>query len=86
MPDMDPLLLLILRVALGLVYVSLLLGITRSWRAWLLFCFPFFPPEIQTLALACAIVWAIKAEKEAREKQTEEIKRTAGLFGPRPVP
>lgn len=86
MPDLEPLVFPIIRIILFGTYVHLLWGITRDWRAWFwLLGFPVMPPEIQTMLLACSLLFVLRAEKAKRDEKTAETKSTASFFGPRPV-
>jgi hypothetical protein len=83
MPDLD----LLGWLAFACIYWYLLWEMTRDWRVWIFAgLFPVLPPNLQTLFLACALLRAARELKEDRARQTEENKRTAGMFGPRPVP
>lgn len=62
------------------LYLALLWRITHQWAALIAFgLFPFFPPDIQMLTLACGALWLIA---ELRDDSTKRLL----LFRPREVP
>jgi len=81
MIDLEPFLGPACRVILAVTYLYLLSGITRDFKVWFwLVGFMFVPPEVQTMCLACVMLWGIRQEKEQRAE-----KRVTPLLGPRPV-
>jgi hypothetical protein len=79
MPEFDVYANIILRVLLsGLLLWLIWEG--ASWRGWPLMLFPFFSPEVQTLTLACIMLWAGRADRIERQRKSAEIKSTASLF------
>ena len=87
MPDFELLFSVAGRAGLICVYLYLCWGLTRDFWAWFwLLGFLGLPPDLQVLALACLHLWALKSDREARARQTTDIKSTASFFGPRPVP
>lgn len=67
MSELGPFLLPACRFILAVTYMYLLAGITREFKVWFwLLGFIFVPPEVQTMALACAMLWVLRQEKEQR--------------------
>lgn len=67
MQDFGPYLDTVGVVALSLCYLWLVWGLTKDWSPRIMLAlFVFLPLRMQTVALACVLIWALKDARVAR--------------------
>lgn len=75
MSDLEPYMLIGFRVVIFLLYVSIAWQVTRDWRTWIwLLIFAAMPAEVQTMLLACGVLYWL------RESNAMEAKKQQGVI------